>query len=66
MRGASTVPAELWEALGETVSYHAMPWNQYRALAFPGADDLGKTLSQWLEVNGGSIPGHQPTYGDVK
>jgi uncharacterized protein YbjT (DUF2867 family) len=28
-------------ALGRSVSFHDMPFDQYRALGFPGADDLG-------------------------
>ena len=33
--------AQLGEALGEPVGHVAMPPEQYRALGFPGADDLG-------------------------
>jgi len=33
--------AALSEALGETVRYHAVPFDVYRDLGFPGADDLG-------------------------
>lgn len=33
--------AQLGEALGEPVEHVAMPPEQYRALGFPGADDLG-------------------------
>jgi len=33
--------AALTKALGENVSHYAMPFDQYRALGFPGADDLG-------------------------
>lgn len=36
--------AELSKALGEEVTYYAMPWDQYRALGFPGADDLGNMM----------------------
>ncbi|MDH3208336.1 MAG: NmrA/HSCARG family protein [Gemmatimonadota bacterium] len=36
--------AELSKALGEEVTYYAMPWEQYRALGFPGADDLGNMM----------------------
>lgn len=36
--------AELSKALGEEVSYYAMPWDQYRALGFPGADDMGNMM----------------------
>lgn len=33
--------AALARALGEPVSYYAMPFDAYRKLGFPGADDLG-------------------------
>jgi uncharacterized protein YbjT (DUF2867 family) len=33
--------AELSQALGQPVSYYAMPFDDYRKLGFPGADDLG-------------------------
>jgi len=33
--------AGLSRVLGEEVHYYAMPFNDYRALGFPGADDLG-------------------------
>ena len=49
---AAEMAAELSQALGEEVTYYAMPWDQYRALGFPGADDLGnmkKVLDDWDE-----------------
>lgn len=36
--------AALTDALGEKVTYYAIPWDQYRALGFPGADDLGNMM----------------------
>ena len=33
--------AKLSEALGEPVTYHSVPWDEYRKLDFPGADDMG-------------------------
>lgn len=33
--------AGLSQALGQPVSYYAMPFDDYRKLGFPGADDLG-------------------------
>jgi len=33
--------AKLGKALGQTVSFYDMPFDAYRALGFPGADDLG-------------------------
>lgn len=33
--------ASLGRALGQPVAYHAMPFDDYRKLGFPGADDLG-------------------------
>lgn len=33
--------AALGRALGQEVSYYAMPFDDYRKLGFPGADDLG-------------------------
>jgi uncharacterized protein YbjT (DUF2867 family) len=33
--------AALGQALGKNVSYYAMPFDAYRKLGFPGADDLG-------------------------
>ncbi|MGD8281929.1 MAG: NmrA/HSCARG family protein [Gemmatimonadota bacterium] len=36
--------AELSRALGEDVTYVAIPWDQYRALGFPGAEDLGNMM----------------------
>jgi uncharacterized protein YbjT (DUF2867 family) len=33
--------ATLSRALGQPVSYYAIPFNDYRQLGFPGADDLG-------------------------
>ena len=32
---------KLSAALGEDVAYHAVPFDIYRGLGFPGADDLG-------------------------
>ncbi len=36
--------AALTEAMGEEVRYYAMPYDQYRALGFPGAEDLGNMM----------------------
>ena len=36
--------AGLSKALGEEVTYYPMPWDQYRALGFPGAEDLGNMM----------------------
>ena len=36
--------AALSDALGEEVTYYAMPWDQYRALGFPGAEDTGNMM----------------------
>jgi hypothetical protein len=33
--------AALADALGQNVNYYAVPFDQYRALGFPGAEDLG-------------------------
>jgi len=33
--------AKLGKALGQTVTFYDMPFDAYRALGFPGADDLG-------------------------
>jgi len=37
----SDMAAGLSRALGQTVSFFDMPFDQYRALGFPGADDMG-------------------------
>jgi len=37
----SQMAASLSNALGEPVSYNAVPFDVYRGLGFPGADDLG-------------------------
>lgn len=37
----SEMAAALTEAFGETVNYVAVPFDVYRGLGFPGADDLG-------------------------
>jgi hypothetical protein len=33
--------AEMSTALGQPVRYHPMPFDAFRKLGFPGADDLG-------------------------
>jgi uncharacterized protein YbjT (DUF2867 family) len=33
--------AGLSKAMGETVTYWSVPWDQYRQFDFPGADDMG-------------------------
>lgn len=40
LTGAEMASA-LTKALGEEVAYHAVPFDVYRGLGFPGADDLG-------------------------
>jgi uncharacterized protein YbjT (DUF2867 family) len=37
----SEMATALSEALGEPVGYNAVPFDMYRSLGFPGADDLG-------------------------
>jgi len=37
----SQMAAALGQALGQPVGYYAMPFEDYRKLGFPGADDLG-------------------------
>ena len=36
--------AGLSDALGEDVTHYPMPWADYRALGFPGAEDLGNMM----------------------
>jgi uncharacterized protein YbjT (DUF2867 family) len=36
--------AALSTALGEEVTYYSMPWDEYRALGFPGAEDMGNMM----------------------
>jgi len=37
------------KALGEPVSYNAVPWDVYRGLGFPGAEDLGNMFQFYCE-----------------
>jgi hypothetical protein len=37
----SEMASALSDALGEPVAYNAVPFDVYRGLGFPGADDLG-------------------------
>ncbi|MEQ9400152.1 MAG: NmrA/HSCARG family protein [Longimicrobiales bacterium] len=39
----------LSDALGEPVAYHAVPFDVYRGLGFPGADDLGNMFQYYCE-----------------
>ncbi len=39
--GGAEMAASLSRALGQKVSYNAVPFDVYRGLGFPGADDLG-------------------------
>jgi uncharacterized protein YbjT (DUF2867 family) len=41
--------AALAEALGEEVSYRPYSWDEYRALGFPGAVDLGNMFQYYAE-----------------
>jgi hypothetical protein len=43
--------ATLSEALGETVYYNAIEPAAYRALGFPGADDLGNMFQYKADFN---------------
>ena len=42
--------ASLSKALGMTVSFQSVPFDTYRALGFPGADDLGN-MFEWQSEN---------------
>lgn len=43
------IAAQFAEALGEPVSYQAVPWDVYRKLGFPGAEDLGNMFQFFAE-----------------
>jgi len=43
--------ASLSRALGQPVSYYAMPFDDYRKLGFPAADDLGNMFQFWHDFN---------------
>ena len=43
------IAAQFTEALGEPVSYQAVPWDVYRKLGFPGAEDLGNMFQFFAE-----------------
>jgi len=43
--------AALTRALGVDVSYYAIPFDDYRALGFPGADDLGNMFQHHHDFN---------------
>ena len=40
--------ASLTRALGQEVRYEAMPFEVYRGLGFPGADDLGNMRNNFV------------------
>ena len=41
--------AKYAKALGEPVSYNAVPWDVYRGFGFPGAEDLGNMFQFYCE-----------------
>ncbi|HTM85042.1 MAG TPA: NmrA/HSCARG family protein, partial [Mycobacterium sp.] len=41
--------AALTEALGETVAYRPLGWDEYRALRFPGAVEMGNMFQYYVE-----------------
>jgi uncharacterized protein YbjT (DUF2867 family) len=43
------IASRFTEALGEPVSYQAVPYDVYRGLGFPGADDLGNMFQFFSE-----------------
>ena len=43
--------ASLGKALGQPVAYYAMPFDDYRKLGFPGADDLGNMFQYKHDFN---------------
>ena len=43
--------ASLGQALGQAVAYYAMPFDDYRKLGFPGADDLGNMFQYKHDFN---------------
>jgi uncharacterized protein YbjT (DUF2867 family) len=43
--------AALSDALGEEVTYQAVPFDVYRSLGFPGADDLGNMFQFYHDFN---------------
>jgi uncharacterized protein YbjT (DUF2867 family) len=43
--------ASLGKALGQAVNYYAMPFDDYRKLGFPGADDLGNMFQYKHDFN---------------
>ncbi|HVU23733.1 MAG TPA: NmrA/HSCARG family protein [Opitutus sp.] len=43
--------ASLAKALGQPVDYYAMPFDDYRKLGFPGADDLGNMFQYYHDFN---------------
>jgi len=44
--------AGLSQAMGKTVTYYPIPAKDYRALGFPGADDLGNMFQYYAEFAG--------------
>ena len=44
--------AALSKKLAEPVTYYPMPWNDYRQLGFPGADDLGNMFQYFHDFEG--------------
>jgi uncharacterized protein YbjT (DUF2867 family) len=50
LTGAEMASA-LGDALGETVSYFAVPFDTYRSFDFPGADDMGNMFQFYHDFN---------------
>lgn len=53
--------AQLSKALGKDVRHYDMPWDSYRSLGFPGADDLGNMFQFYHDFED-----HFATSRDVK
>jgi uncharacterized protein YbjT (DUF2867 family) len=54
--------AALSSALGEEVTYNAVPFDVYRSLGFPGADDLGN-MFQFYHDFAADVAGSRPVEG---
>lgn len=52
--------AKLGKALGQTVSFYDMPFDAYRALGFPGADDLGNMFEYHMLLGPAFLKARDP------
>ena len=52
--------AKLGKALGQTIAFYDMPFDAYRALGFPGADDLGNMFEYQMLLGPAFLKARDP------